>query len=82
MKTKPIATTLLLCFVGLAFSGCSTRYVPQKCTIDKPTQTAPNWSCTAKYPNNDYKYAECVADKLLLLEQDYATLEKAFDGCK
>ena len=50
--------------------------------IDKPIQTAPSWSCAAKYPSNDYKYAECVADKLLLLEQDYATLEKAFEGCK
>ena len=73
---------LLLSFALLAFSGCSTKYIPQKCTLEKPVQSTPSWSCTAKYPKSDYQYAECLANKALLLEKDYAILSETFDRCK
>ena len=73
---------LLLSFALLAFSGCSTKYVPQKCTLEKPIQSTPSWSCTAKHPKSDYQYAECLASKVLLLEKDYAILSETFDRCK
>lgn len=73
---------LLICCAVLAFSGCSTKYIPQKCTIEKPIQSAPGWSCAVKYPKSNYQYSECLADKLLLLEKDYAILSESFDRCK
>ena len=80
--TKLSVKMLLLSFALLAFSGCSTKYVPQKCTLEKPIQSTPSFSCTAKYPKSDYQYAECLANKALLLEKDYAILSETFDRCK
>ena len=79
---KANAIMLLLCFAALGFSGCTTKYIPQKCTLEKPVQSTPSWSCTAKYPKSDYQYAECLANKVLLLEKDYAILSETFDRCK
>lgn len=80
--TKLNVKMLLLSFALLVFSGCSTKYIPQKCTLEKPVQSTPSWSCTAKYPKSDYQYAECLANKVLLLEKDYEVLSETFDGCK
>ena len=81
--TKLKVKMLLLSFALLVFSGCSTtKYIPQKCTLEKPVQATPSWSCTAKYPKSDYQYAECLANKVLLLEKDYAILSETFDRCK
>lgn len=83
ITTKQIAKTLLTCFVLVAFSGCaeSTQYITTPCKVLKPERIAPTYSCSAKYPNNDYRYGDCVANKATLLEGDYQALNVSFDSC-
>ena len=80
--TKANAITLLLCSAALVFNGCTTKYVPQKCLVEKPVQSSPDWSCAAKFPKSDYQYSECLADKILLLAADYEIMSQAFEKCK
>ena len=81
---KASVKTLLMCFVAMVFSGCtqSTKYITVPCKVEKPTPNVFTYSCSAKYPDDDYEYAKCLSEKILLLDGDYRALEKAFDGCK
>lgn len=79
MKTKLIATTLLLLLVA-TFSGCTrTVYVPQKCTLEKPIKHEPI-NCRAI--KDDLSFMQCVAENHTTLEGDYEALEKVFEGCR
>lgn len=75
---------MVLMLLGVVvFSGCTTKtiYVPQKCIIEKPIKSVFIYSCNAKFPDNDYLYGMCVAEKIELLNGDYEKLERAFDAC-
>lgn len=81
---RRIVLTLLVSLGVLGFSGCSTKtvYVPQKCLVELPQKDVFSYSCTSKFPLDDFKYAECLTEKIILLESDYNKLEVAFKGCK
>lgn len=83
ITTKQIVKTLLACFVLVAFSGCteSIQYITLPCKTNKPERKAPTYSCSAKYPTNDFKYGQCLSEKATLLEGDYQALNVAFDSC-
>ena len=73
-----------MCLVLVAFSGCaqSVQYINESCKVEKPTPKTFTYSCSAKYPDDDYLYGKCLSEKILLLEGDYKELGKAFEGCK
>lgn len=81
---RRIVLTLLVSLGVLGFSGCGVKtiYVPQKCLVELPKQEVFIYSCTSKFPLDDFKYAECLSEKITLLESDYKKLEVAFKGCK
>ena len=76
MKTKVIATTLLLCSI-VFFSGCGPKYLP--CKAEEPVRTYTK-NCT--YEGNMTKLSKCAAEKYTVLEGDYEVLLTRFRSCK
>lgn len=85
MKTRLNVKMALVLLGVMVFSGCGVKnevYIPIKCEIEKPIKMAFDYSCSSKFPTDDFKYLECVSEKIELLSGDYKKLETAFDACK
>ncbi len=84
MQTKQTVKMALLVLGVLAFSGCTpkTVYISQRCQVAEPIEDATQLSCNSLFPDDDNKYGDCVAEKLILIQSDLKKYKIAFRGCK